>query len=631
MSGANPSQRKRKTKGKAPPGPDQAVIGWREEEFHNLVQGMCFRPEWGAQYPTAGSTAVDAPPGYMTLYAAFFREGNFRLPITKFTASVLRNYELHISQINAIGLPRITHFEYVCRAYRIEPTFEMFNVFYSVTYASGFYSFTARTGVSPFCSVPLKSLHDWKQKFFYILRGVIPMDMHYRLVAEGIPKVDVMPDYAAEDWYKKITNKATAISQLEEMALVGAGMSLLWAPKNPLGVPVYSYQGKFGYSLINALDPKAAGAMVEAIQEEGTPTWLDQIRGRFLHPSDESFSKYANVVVLSSGSSDESPEGVTSHCARAGTAQGVVDEPIHEVGGDDAEGPVDPSAQLETRKKARTDKSVRGEKKVEGKTADTSRVGVRTRESEPDDRATLTEHMRKKALEDYKRKLDEQSAALLAAKKAKLHKEAPPAPSESKIDMGVFSGGRGNLLEEIYVASAPPEAKSGKKPRKVDISQITPPASPPSRTISLTPSRDGSEKEKKEDETAAGNAGEGGSDTAGVAGVDDRGKGIEAEVESSEATPHQTIYTKRPSSGGGATSGAGRSPQFTHVCADSWDTHNPACDDLSHAPHWNLTQGSRMNCHTPKIHLRNITAWERDMTRIKPPIISNTSFNNKSR
>ncbi|KAM0064468.1 hypothetical protein Hdeb2414_s0003g00103281 [Helianthus debilis subsp. tardiflorus] len=27
----------------------------------------------------------------------------------------------------------------------------------------------------------------------------------------------------------------------------------------------------------------------------------------------------------------------------------------------------------------------------------------------------------------------------------------------------------------------------------------------------------------------------------------------------------------------------------------SWDTHNPACDDLPHAPRWNLTQGSRMN------------------------------------
>ncbi|KAJ0957824.1 hypothetical protein HanPSC8_Chr01g0032161 [Helianthus annuus] len=63
--------------------------------------------------------------------------------------------------------------------------------------------------------------------------------------------------------------------------------------------------------------------------------------------------------------------------------------------------------------------------------------------------------MRKKALEDKKRKLDEQAAALLASKKAKLRKEVPLAPSESDIDMGIFSGDRGNLLEEIFAASAP--------------------------------------------------------------------------------------------------------------------------------------------------------------------------------
>ncbi|KAJ0836975.1 hypothetical protein HanRHA438_Chr16g0773021 [Helianthus annuus] len=547
MSEKNPTQKKRKHRGKAPPGPDQVVIGWKEEEFQNLVRGMNFRPEWGAQYPAPGSTALDAPPGYITLYVAFFREGSFRLPITKFTAAVLRGYGLHISQINAIGLPRITHFEYVCRAYRIEPTFEMFNVFYSVTYTSGFYSFQARTGVAPVCSVPLKSLHDWKQKFFYIRRGVIPIEMSYRHVSQGIPKVDVMQDYAAQDWYRKITSKATAISQLDEMALVGAGMSLLWVPKHPLGQPMYSHQGKFGYSLINVLDPKTAGTMVEAIQADGNPTWLDQIRGRFLHPSDESLNRYVAEVL--------------------GTAQGDVAEHVHEVVGDDddVEVPVDPSTQLESRKKARTDRSGRREGKPESKAAGSSRVGEKSQQSDPDDSATLSEHMKKKALDDHKRRLDEQAAAVFAAKKAKLQKEAPPAPSESEIDLGVFSGGRGNLLEEIFAASAPP-VKIGKKPRVVDISQITPPTSPPSRTVGLTPPRDDDDVGMRGGEGFTEGVVEGGDGGGGDA---DRGKGIEVEMESSETTPQQTIYTKRPSAGGGATSDVVRSPHFERNPADS--------------------------------------------------------------
>ncbi|KAJ0654851.1 hypothetical protein HanLR1_Chr14g0511821 [Helianthus annuus] len=353
------------------------------------------------------------------------------------------------------------------------------------------------------------------------------------------------------------------------------------------------------------------------------------------------------VIVLSSESSDQNFEDLTSRCARAGTTQGDAVEPVHEVVGDDddVEVPVDPSTQLESRKKARTDRSGRREGKGEGKAAGSSRkrssilpcldyvvvsdtlpglrVGERSQQSDPEDSATLTEHMKKKAFEDQKRKLDEQSAALLAAKKAKLHKEAPPAPSESEIDLGVFSGGRGNLLEELYAASAPPTgnwpliclpsfrfprvvfdfcfmtaSKFGKKPRMVDISQITPPASPPSRTVGLTPHRDDVDVSTRGGEGFTEGVVEGGADAGGDGGGD-KGKGVEVEMESSETTPQQTIYTKRPPGGGGATSGVVRSPHLEHDPADSWG--NPACDDLPHAPRWNLTQGSRMNdvnnCH----------------------------------
>ncbi|KAM0061487.1 hypothetical protein Hdeb2414_s0004g00136701 [Helianthus debilis subsp. tardiflorus] len=583
MAEENPSQKKRKQRSRGPPGPDQAVIGWKEEEFHNLVRGHKFRPEWGARYPPSGSTALDAPPGFITLYAAFFREGNFRLPITKFTAAVLRGYGLHISQINAIGLPRITHFEFVCRSYRFEPTFEMFNTFYTVTYSGGFYSFQARTHVVPVCSVPLKGIHDWKRKFFYIRRGVIPSEMSYRQVAQGLPKVDPLPDFAAQEWYGKIIVKAAAISQLDEMALVGAGMSMLWVPKHPLGQPVYSHKGKFGYSLLNALDPKAAGAMVEAIQADGSPTWLDQIRGRFLHPTDESLSRYADevlgedvlddfadsdreqVIILSSGSSGRDVEGLTSRSPRAGTVPGGIAEPVHEVVGDedDAEASVDPSAQLETRKKARTDKSGKREGRSEGGAAGSSRK-----------RSSTLPYL------DYVVVSDTLSGL---------------GPGEVR-----QGGGRGNLLEEIYAASAlRPVLKTSKKTRPVDISQITPPTSPPSRTIGLTPPRDDVDVNVGGGEGLGGDDAAGGDETAANVARADKGKGVELGVESSETTPPQTIYTKRPPGGDGATSGTVRSPHFGRVPEDSWD--NPACDDMPHAPRWKLTQGSRMddvdNCY----------------------------------
>ncbi|KAM0043724.1 hypothetical protein Hdeb2414_s0010g00344611 [Helianthus debilis subsp. tardiflorus] len=137
----------------------------------------------------------------MSLYADFFRESNFRLSMSKFIGEVLISYCLHISQISALGLPRITHFEFICQANRVEPSFEKFNVFYFVTYIGGFYSFSScTTGVDPCNRDPSKSLHDWKQKFIYIRRGVIPLDMQYRAESEGVPRVNVSVDFIEQEW-----------------------------------------------------------------------------------------------------------------------------------------------------------------------------------------------------------------------------------------------------------------------------------------------------------------------------------------------------------------------------------------------------------------------------------------------
>ncbi|KAJ0770624.1 hypothetical protein HanPI659440_Chr07g0259811 [Helianthus annuus] len=115
----------------------------------------------------------------------------------------------------------------------------MFNVFYYVTYAGGFYSFSSRiANVLPCSRDPPKSFHDWKNKIFYIRRGVIPIDMHYRAEREWVPKVVLVGSYADREWYKTLTKLPTPIIQLEEKALVAAGMSLLWVPRDPRAAPV---------------------------------------------------------------------------------------------------------------------------------------------------------------------------------------------------------------------------------------------------------------------------------------------------------------------------------------------------------------------------------------------------------
>ncbi|MFS7989798.1 hypothetical protein Hanom_Chr11g01051091 [Helianthus anomalus] len=311
-----------------------------------------------------------------------------------------------------------------------------------------------------------------------------------------------------------------------------------------------------GYNLLNVLDPKVGGAMIEAILPEGRPVWLDQIRNRFLHPTSDSFAAYANtilgeddeedfddttdptrekVIVLSSEGSDRSHEGLIPHSSRAGLAQGAANEPMNEPVDVDADLSDQTAEQLETRRKKKLDKSEEKEKRVEEDVTETPRAGEKRVGRDPDDNATPTEMMKKKALEDKKKKLDEQAVAALTTKRAKLQKEAPPAPSESEIDMGVFTTKHGNLLEKIFVASG-----SHGTMDDVEIEQVG----------------------------VGGAAGAGGD--AGGAGGGVQGKGVDTEAKSSEATPRHTIYTRRPpGSAGGATSGLPRSPEYENIQAGS--------------------------------------------------------------
>ncbi|MFS7921260.1 hypothetical protein Hanom_Chr03g00234701 [Helianthus anomalus] len=101
---------------------------------------------------------------------------------------------------------------------------------------------------------------------------------------------------------------------------------------------------------------------------------------------------------------------------------------------------------------------------------------------------------------------------------------------------------------------------------KINISKITPPASPPSRHFNLSPPHPDSMGKEKEDEVEqVRNVAE--DVAAGAGGGEAYVEGAETEVESREATPQQgTIYTKRVRNfGEGGASCVRQSPKFKHV------------------------------------------------------------------
>ncbi|KAJ0487828.1 hypothetical protein HanLR1_Chr14g0556191 [Helianthus annuus] len=262
-------------------------LKWSRASFDGLVQNFKFPESWGALYPEEGQTAADAPAGYITLFWDFFCDGNFRLPVTKFFLEILEFYNLHISQLHPIGMVRVRHFEFVCRTMYVEPTVPRFRVFHQMHCTQGFYSFVQRFSAKKILLHPPKSFHDWKQKFFFIKAGVIPMKMVLR-GKDDVP-IETLQTPVSESWYQDLKDVPNIV--LPEKALVGAGMSLNWKMERD-DKPVYTENGHI-VSLYVVAFKREGGRMGTIKKKPEEELWYHRIVGNFVLPWDADLSVHS--------------------------------------------------------------------------------------------------------------------------------------------------------------------------------------------------------------------------------------------------------------------------------------------------------------------------------------------------
>ncbi|MFS8006756.1 hypothetical protein Hanom_Chr14g01252911 [Helianthus anomalus] len=246
------------------------VLKWDQGLFEQITRGFWFPPEWDARYPGQNQTAVDALPGYITLFEDFLLQGNFRLPATEFMVHILHYYGFHISQMSPPGMVRVRHFEFLCRSHNIEPIVEMFRAFYQLIRNMGFYSFA--TGDLPI-------------RFFLTLRReVTPIAMIFR-EWDTIEKEE-LPIPKGTDWYLKLTETPNRI--FGENVLVAAQMSDQW-PSDSTKVPVLKFQDREVH-LYQAVFPAFGGSMGVRPLELGEQLWYERIKGLFLYPLARAFA-----------------------------------------------------------------------------------------------------------------------------------------------------------------------------------------------------------------------------------------------------------------------------------------------------------------------------------------------------
>ncbi|MFS7945428.1 hypothetical protein Hanom_Chr06g00524181 [Helianthus anomalus] len=171
--------------------------------------------------------------------------------------------------MHPIGMVRVRHFGFVCRTMHIEPTVTRFRVFHQMHCSQGFNSFMQRASAKKILLQPPKSFHDWKQKFFFIKVGIMPMRMTFR-GKEDVPTKTIQTSFS-ENWYSDL--KEVPSIALPEKTLVGAGMSLNWR-MNREEKPVYMEDGK-------------SGKMATIPKKPDEELWYHRIVRNFVLPRDD--------------------------------------------------------------------------------------------------------------------------------------------------------------------------------------------------------------------------------------------------------------------------------------------------------------------------------------------------------
>ncbi|GKD86198.1 hypothetical protein Tco_1357352 [Tanacetum coccineum] len=234
------------------------------------------------ELPGRGDRIVDFPKGKVGVYTKFFEFANFRTPISQFLFDVLGHYQIHLSQLSVIGATKVSHFEIQCRVLNIIPSVNLFRVFYTSLFNSGWMSFSKRPGKknTPQCyTKPLDSLKNWNNRFFWVDEKVFPTVVDWRISApkDGMLAGDT---YSVED-VVLLNTRRTPIQKQPELLLCLVEMDLfnLISTPNPAIVKTGTRQrAAHEVPLLTATTSRVIDMedMVATSTSSGTPAAIDK-------------------------------------------------------------------------------------------------------------------------------------------------------------------------------------------------------------------------------------------------------------------------------------------------------------------------------------------------------------------
>ncbi|GJV48335.1 hypothetical protein Tco_1438547 [Tanacetum coccineum] len=90
----------------------------------------------------------DSPLSFVGLYTHSFTLSNLRIPLPKFFCEVLNYFKVHISCFNPFGLPKLTTFVVMCKAYGGEPSVDLLRAFLNLGPTGNWLTLSNRGGAN---------------------------------------------------------------------------------------------------------------------------------------------------------------------------------------------------------------------------------------------------------------------------------------------------------------------------------------------------------------------------------------------------------------------------------------------------------------------------------------------------
>ncbi|MFS7988028.1 hypothetical protein Hanom_Chr11g01029731 [Helianthus anomalus] len=129
---------------------------------------------------TQEESVDQCPSGSIPLYCRHFEFSNFRHPFSTFVVNVLEYYRVSFGQIHPKGMPRVLHFEVLCRASGYDPSLLLFRRFFHLAKNGDWFTFETSKVDTCLISSMLTTLGAWKDRFIWVSESIIPFKMVWR-------------------------------------------------------------------------------------------------------------------------------------------------------------------------------------------------------------------------------------------------------------------------------------------------------------------------------------------------------------------------------------------------------------------------------------------------------------------